>query len=467
VFTVVGLSSWLCLLPFLLIVPLCPGEGNPAYPQVFRCTIPDYVVVHEPDMDVVTIPGGRLLAAEDGRPIVPYYLKSIPLPHGARVQNVKMLERDGEKADSGLKLEVAQPTDGPGVPVAVGTYPTRNFAWKVSTDPDGAVRVNVSVFPFFYDPQSMRVTFFRNYAFEVSYVTAGIAIAELESEKSVYDPGETIRGRLKLKNSRPAQKVIIQARLTSGADTIGTELPRVERSVSETATLVLEQSSRGLPTGEYRIRVRARDETGNLLDQGQALFQIGRAAGEVAAFSAVPEHFSPGDSIALNLGFRNTGTTDLSGEAVFRVIARDSIISEATLPMTGLKPGAAQTFRSVWDSRYAVNGVVYSAIGFVRFAGTACTPQRVSFSTNRMPVASFSFAPATPAAGGEVTFDAAKSSDSDGRVVAWQWDFGDGGTATGEKVTHTFQVPGSYSVVLKVSDNEKGAAVDAKAVVVQ
>jgi len=46
------------------------------------------------------------------------------------------------------------------------------------------------------------------------------------------------------------------------------------------------------------------------------------------------------------------------------------------------------------------------------------------------------------------TFDAGHS---DGRAVAYLWEFGDGATATGERVTHTF-APGNYTVRLEVID---------------
>ncbi|MBF0201470.1 MAG: PKD domain-containing protein [Desulfamplus sp.] len=61
----------------------------------------------------------------------------------------------------------------------------------------------------------------------------------------------------------------------------------------------------------------------------------------------------------------------------------------------------------------------------------------------------------TPLQGGfphKVTFTGSFS-DSDGYVTSHEWDFGDGTTATGESVTHTFKQPGTYHVQLKVIDN--------------
>lgn len=45
------------------------------------------------------------------------------------------------------------------------------------------------------------------------------------------------------------------------------------------------------------------------------------------------------------------------------------------------------------------------------------------------------------------------SSDGDGTIVSWSWDFGDGGTSTEQNPQHDFGVPGTYQVSLTVTDN--------------
>lgn len=52
-----------------------------------------------------------------------------------------------------------------------------------------------------------------------------------------------------------------------------------------------------------------------------------------------------------------------------------------------------------------------------------------------------------------VNFSGVGSSDADGSVVAWAWNFGDGGSATGVTTSHSFATPGSYMVQLLVTDN--------------
>ncbi|MCL2915564.1 PKD domain-containing protein [Shewanella corallii] len=45
------------------------------------------------------------------------------------------------------------------------------------------------------------------------------------------------------------------------------------------------------------------------------------------------------------------------------------------------------------------------------------------------------------------------SVDSDGEIVSFQWDLGDGNTAEGESVEHTYSSPGEYQVSLTVTDD--------------
>ncbi|MGD9861852.1 MAG: PKD domain-containing protein [Pseudodonghicola sp.] len=52
-----------------------------------------------------------------------------------------------------------------------------------------------------------------------------------------------------------------------------------------------------------------------------------------------------------------------------------------------------------------------------------------------------------------VSFDGGGSTDPDGKVAGWAWEFGDGATATGQRVSHAYERPGSYEVALVVRDD--------------
>ncbi|MCQ9163646.1 PKD domain-containing protein [Arthrobacter sp. STN4] len=61
-----------------------------------------------------------------------------------------------------------------------------------------------------------------------------------------------------------------------------------------------------------------------------------------------------------------------------------------------------------------------------------------------------------------VTADASGSTDADGTIAAYAWDFGDGATASTMKATHQYAGAGQYTVTLRVTDN-KGATGQATA----
>ncbi|UCF08077.1 MAG: PKD domain-containing protein, partial [Thermoplasmata archaeon] len=57
---------------------------------------------------------------------------------------------------------------------------------------------------------------------------------------------------------------------------------------------------------------------------------------------------------------------------------------------------------------------------------------------------------------GAVFLDASSSTDFEGYLVQYHWDFGDGTTGTGETLAHTYVDNGVYTVTLTVTDDEGG-----------
>ena len=59
-------------------------------------------------------------------------------------------------------------------------------------------------------------------------------------------------------------------------------------------------------------------------------------------------------------------------------------------------------------------------------------------------------------AGQSITLNAGGSSDPDGTIQSYEWDFGDGNHGSGLTVSHTFASAGVYNVTLTVTDNRGG-----------
>ncbi|UCE36288.1 MAG: PKD domain-containing protein, partial [Thermoplasmata archaeon] len=53
-----------------------------------------------------------------------------------------------------------------------------------------------------------------------------------------------------------------------------------------------------------------------------------------------------------------------------------------------------------------------------------------------------------------INIDASNSRDRDGIVLFYEWDFMDGTTDTGVFVSHSYSIAGTYTIILKVTDNE-------------
>ncbi|WP_246555587.1 PKD domain-containing protein [Nonomuraea jabiensis] len=88
----------------------------------------------------------------------------------------------------------------------------------------------------------------------------------------------------------------------------------------------------------------------------------------------------------------------------------------------------------------------------------------IGTGTNRPPVASFTHACDDTTI--SCTFNASGSSDPDGSVASYAWDFGDGATGTGARPSHTYASPGDYRVRLTVTDNKGAASSDTQDVTV-
>ncbi len=81
-------------------------------------------------------------------------------------------------------------------------------------------------------------------------------------------------------------------------------------------------------------------------------------------------------------------------------------------------------------------------------------PEGIAISPDQPPLASFTVPRARP--GVAVSFNAAASSDPDGQVARYDWEYGDGQTVAngGPTPNHTYAKPGTYQAKLTLTDNE-------------
>ena len=127
--------------------------------------------------------------------------------------------------------------------------------------------------------------------------------------------------------------------------------------------------------------------------------------------------------------------------------------------------GGQTTHTYAASGDYIVKLTVYDSHG-----GTGEATQIVSVGeeANVAPIASLTASPSEGVSPLAVDFDASASSDSDGSIASYEWDFGDGDSGQGSSplASHTYDSAGSYTVLLTVTDNDGATGTASLAVVV-
>jgi len=209
--------------------------------------------------------------------------------------------------------------------------------------------------------------------------------------------------------------------------------------------------------------------------------------GSTASGEIVPHTFRSAGTFAVTLtvidsiGASNSITQNVTvGQGA---LPTASFVVSPTSPVIGQqinfnasqsRPAPGRTIRSFqWDfgdgttgsgqttsHAYANNGTFTVLLTVTDDAGrTAVATQSVTVG-NGNPTADFTFNPSAPRSGQQVTFDASGTQPAPGRsITSFSWSFGDGGSGTGQTVTHTFTLPpGStaaqtFNVLLTVTDS--------------
>jgi PKD repeat protein len=119
--------------------------------------------------------------------------------------------------------------------------------------------------------------------------------------------------------------------------------------------------------------------------------------------------------------------------------------------------GTAQVYQltaSNTISRLSDLSVIGSALSFTAPAQSITLLVLPLGTSNQPPVAVISASPTSGIAPLAVSFGSTGSSDPDGSIVSYGWNFGDGTNATGASANHTYSSAASYTAVLTVTDNQ-------------
>ncbi|NOJ60758.1 LamG-like jellyroll fold domain-containing protein, partial [Arthrobacter sp. 260] len=161
-----------------------------------------------------------------------------------------------------------------------------------------------------------------------------------------------------------------------------------------------------------------------------------------AAFDATAE--------ALEVAFDATGSADPDGtiDSYTWDFGDDQVGSGSTTSHSYAEAGSYEVTLTVTDDDGATDTVTEEVV--------------VEAPANVLPVASFE----QDTNGLTVNVDGTGSSDTDGTVVSYAWDFGDGITSDVAVSSHTYAAEGTYEVTLTVTDNDGGTHTVAETVTV-
>lgn len=90
----------------------------------------------------------------------------------------------------------------------------------------------------------------------------------------------------------------------------------------------------------------------------------------------------------------------------------------------------------------------------------------IQAAPNTPPQADFTFSPSSPTTDDTVQFTD-RSSDAEGAIARWEWNFGDGSTSSQQNPTHRYTQAGTYTVSLKVTDGGGLSDTESKSITVQ
>jgi PKD repeat protein len=376
--------------------------------------------------------------------------KEQAISDGRHRVKVEYFERDGD-AEIEVDWQRQQPTNqkpqaNPGGPYTVNEGSTLTLRGSGSRDPDG--RIVKYEWDFNYDGQNFEPdaegeTVNRIYQDGPATRQVALRVADDQGAHHLATTQVVINNLAPTANAGGpyAGQVGSPIRLTGTA----TDPSQVDAS-SLVFTWDLGDGQRGngpqvshsyAQPGTYTVRLVVTDKDGGR-NEAQTTVEVKAAQQPPTAVINGPAQ----GLVAEPLTFSASGSSDADGQ----IVSYDWDFGDG---MTG--SGREVTYTYERRGRYTVSLVVTDNDGLRAGTGHEVTIQDPP-PPNKPPVAAIA-GPDHGLPGETLTFSASGSSDSDGQIVKYDWNFGDQATGSGVEVTHSYAAPGDYQVTLTVTDD--------------
>ncbi len=109
---------------------------------------------------------------------------------------------------------------------------------------------------------------------------------------------------------------------------------------------------------------------------------------------------------------------------------------------------------TAYDAEFAYQVTATTIVHLVKPNNYPDVPPTGVCGQEGYPSLFMNFQPANPSPGNTVTFSAAGSYDSDGYIVSYLWNFGDGTKRKGITTKHVYKMEGNYLIILTGTDND-------------
>ena len=209
--------------------------------------------------------------------------------------------------------------------------------------------------------------------------------------------------------------------------------------------------------GTYNVKVKAEDEHGAQSGWSSAKSVEISVPNSAPSTPSTPSGPSTGDT-GTSYSY-STSTTDTNGDQLKYGWDwdGDGTVDEWSSLVSS---GTGDTRGHSWPSAGTYNVKVKAEDEHGAQSGWS-TAKSVDISVlNTAPTAAISADPISGIVPVEVNFSASGSTDTDGTIASYEWDFGDGSTSSGEQVQHTYTSAGSYLVTLTVTDDDGDTGTD-------
>jgi len=313
-----------------------PSIGSPAalsqsaQPQSdIEVQIPQLQISAQNGYHFISLPDGGF-TMEEGMPQLPTYLFTVPVASGLRVNDVILVEKRGELVYEGIELpplkiktDQGQSASSPeNYSYPEGTYPPKEYSWKVAEDDAGDRLLLINICPVEYNLLTARLIFWQSYLFRIQYSQSIAGISQARPRALVYGVGEEVRIDvcIELNQGNEIDAILYgSVRSYESLELLsGTKLQSLTVRGRTYASLTWDALE--VPPGGYVLEIVLTDSQGNVLDSRSVRFWLEEPGTSMTEVTASPSMVAPSGTVTAAVTLFNDGDSRAEGSVVIWIM---------------------------------------------------------------------------------------------------------------------------------------------------